>query len=72
MMADEQFQATQQALKVMGQRALTKEERKQRQRALDALGVPPFHQFLPEKELLRRPTEVLQINVGLYCNQASF
>ena len=66
MMADEQFQATQKALKAKGQLALTKEERKQRQRALDALGVPAFQSFvLDGKNLMRRPTQVLQIYQGV-------
>ena len=38
MKTDEQFQLTQKALKAKGQKALTKEERLQRQRALDDLG----------------------------------
>ena len=42
MLSDEDFQAAQRALKAKGQVALTKEERKQRQRALDTLGVPAF------------------------------
>ena len=44
MLSDEDFQAAQRALKAKGQLALTKEERKQRQRALDNLGVPSFSQ----------------------------
>ena len=58
-------------MKVKGQQQLTKEERKQRQRTLDTLGVPPFHKKITEEKLLmRKPTEIFQINVGLYCNQA--
>ena len=38
MLSDEDFIAAQKALKVKGQQQLTKEERKQRQRALDNLG----------------------------------
>ena len=34
------------------------------------LGVPPFHEKVTEKLLTRKPTEIFQINVGLYCNQA--
>ena len=42
MLSDQEFQAAQRALQAKGQLALTKEERKQRQRALDTLGVPAF------------------------------
>jgi len=70
MLSDKDFIAAQKALKAKGQQQLTKEERKQRQRALDTLGVPPFHEKVSEKELTRKPTEIFQINVGLYCNQA--
>ena len=60
-------------MKVKGQQQLTKEERKQRQRTLDTLGVPPFHEKITEERLLmRKPTEIFQINVGLYCNQGGF
>jgi radical SAM/Cys-rich protein len=56
---------------------MTKEERTQRRRALDKLGVPPFAKFVRERteqrevRPLRRTTpSVLQLNIGLYCNQA--
>jgi len=70
MLSDQEFQAAQRALQAKGQLALTKEERKQRQRALDKIGVPSFIQKVGEENLPRRATEVLQLNVGLYCNQA--
>eukprot|EP00093_Oithona_nana_P011141 11141.XXX_772797_774448_1 [CDS] Oithona nana genome sequencing. len=70
MLSDQEFQAAQRALQAKGQLALTKEERKQRQRALDEIGVPSFIQKVGEENLPRRATEVLQLNVGLYCNQA--
>ncbi len=85
MLKDEDFLAAQRALKAKGQAALTKEERKQRQRALDSLGIPPFYEFVRKHTkpveappgaakstmlgLRRRPTETLQLNIGLYCNQ---
>lgn len=70
--ADEEFKLTASRLKEMGQKRLTLEERKVRRRALDELGVPDFHQFLAEKGLAarRKPAEILQLNIGLYCNQA--
>lgn len=53
---------------------LTKEERTARRRALDSLGIPSFAKYLQEKDLgplKRKPTvSVLQLNIGLYCNQA--
>lgn len=71
MLADPEFQAAQKALKEKGQRQLTKEERKQRQRALDDLGVEPFEQLIASHKaaIKRRPTEIFQMNIGLYCNQ---
>mmetsp|Transcript_32260 Transcript_32260/g.63018 ORF Transcript_32260/g.63018 Transcript_32260/m.63018 type:complete len:435 (+) Transcript_32260:156-1460(+) len=69
---DEEHKLTAENLRKMGQTRLTLEERKKRRRALDALGVPSFHQFLKEQgvELEKRELEVLQLNIGLYCNQA--
>ena len=75
---DAEFQDTQERLKTMGAAQMSKEERLQRRRALDDLGIPSFESFLQtqlnseEKVQLKRtkaPT-VLQINIGLYCNQA--
>lgn len=73
MLADPEFQAAQKALKDKGQRQLTKEERKQRQRALDDLGVVPFDELLAnhQSKIKRRPTDIFQMNIGLYCNQVS-
>ena len=52
---------------------LTLEERKQQRRALDKYKIPDFDEFLAEKNLtndfLRTETSVLQVNIGLYCNQ---
>lgn len=75
-----EFKETSEKLKELGQKGMTKEERKKRRRALDSLGVLPFNEFLGQnldKEktvesvtLHRKDPEVLQLNVGLYCNQA--
>jgi radical SAM/Cys-rich protein len=69
---DTDFQDTAQRLQRMGAQAMTKEERTQRRRALDSLGVPEFNTFLKEKgiSILRKSPQVLQVNIGLYCNQA--
>ena len=70
--ADPEFQATAKQLREVGQKRLTLEERKNRRRALDALGVPDFEPFLAR--CLRCPPRdvvaTLQVSVGLYCNQA--
>jgi radical SAM/Cys-rich protein len=75
---DAEFQDTEQRLKSIGAAQMSKEERLKRRRALDDLGIPSFEDFLQnqlqsaEKVTLTRkkaPT-VLQVNVGLYCNQA--
>lgn len=69
---DADFQDTAKRLQSMGAQAMTKEERTQRRRALDSLGVPEFNTFLKQKNisLQRKLPQVLQINIGLYCNQA--
>lgn len=52
---------------------LTLEEKKLQRRALDKYKIPDFDEFLAEKNLtqdfLRTETSVLQVNIGLYCNQ---
>ena len=71
--ADPEFQATAKQLREVGQKRLTLEERKNRRRALDALGVPDFEPFLAQRSLpapRRDVVTTLQVNVGLYCNQA--
>ena len=71
--ADPEFQATAKQLREVGQQRLTLEERKNRRRALDALGVPDFEPFLAQRSLpapRRDVVTTLQVNVGLYCNQA--
>jgi len=50
-----------------------KDELDYRAKALASVGAPPFKQFLKQKgagELLRSDCKVLQLNIGLYCNQA--
>ena len=74
MESDADFQRTLKAYKEKGAAKLTLEEKKERRRQLDALGVPDFFDFLgreleaPSKA--RKSCEVFQLNVGLYCNQA--
>jgi len=73
MQEDEEFQFTVAALKEMGQKKLTREEKKKRARALDNLGVPSFGDFITTKQggaSQRVPATVFQVNIGLYCNQA--
>lgn len=71
---DVDFQETALKLETVGAAQMTKEERTQRRRALDSLGVPDFPTFLSQKindsMVQRSVPEVLQINIGLYCNQA--
>ncbi|XP_060575925.1 uncharacterized protein LOC132733287 [Ruditapes philippinarum] len=78
---NEEFKITAAELKRLGQKKLTREERKKRQRALDYIGIPDFLEFWKEKKLeqgievqdkiLRKNTvELMQVNIGLYCNQA--
>lgn len=69
---DEEHIMTAEALRKLGQERLTKEERVKRRRALDTLGVPSFDEFLAQKKLSleKGKIEILQMNIGLYCNQA--
>jgi len=72
---DAEFQNTRQRMETIGLEGMTKEERTQRRRALTKLGVPPFAKFVREQTagapvLQRKLPTVLQINIGLYCNQA--
>ncbi|GAB4818568.1 hypothetical protein N2152v2_005614 [Parachlorella kessleri] len=70
---DEELAALHARVQQEGQAALTREERQRRQRSLDNLGVPSFSQVLSKSgasPLRRSATKVLQINIGLFCNQA--
>lgn len=70
MQSDELFLETSQKLASLGPKRMSLEERKQRRRALNVLGVPNFRQFVNSNHLFeRKATTVLQINIGLYCNQ---
>jgi len=70
---DEEHMLTADALRKLGQAQLTKEERIKRRRALDTLGVPTFDEFLGQQKLSldKGAIEILQMNIGLYCNQVS-
>lgn len=67
------FAVAETQLREVGRERLTVEERKRRRRALDALGVEGFVPLLASRGL-PAPTKgaltTLQVNVGLYCNQA--
>jgi len=45
----DEFKVTAENLRRLGQKKLTQEERKKRQRALDALGIPDFQDFQKKK-----------------------
>lgn len=74
MKSDTEYQAVKKKYETQGAVAVSKEERALRRRALDVLGIPNFNQFLKQtmktSVLHRRAPTILQINVGLYCNQA--
>ncbi|KAG5175329.1 hypothetical protein JKP88DRAFT_271011 [Tribonema minus] len=69
---DEEFQATAARLRALGAARMTLEEKKLRRRALDELGLPSFQQYLARAGLAvpRATSTILQLNIGLYCNQA--
>ena len=70
--SDSLFLQTEKDLKEFGQTKLTLEERKARHRSLKNLGIPSFSGYLKEKavDMSRKETKILQLNIGLYCNQA--
>ncbi|XP_071955817.1 uncharacterized protein [Antedon mediterranea] len=80
MQNDKEFKINMENIKKYGQKKLTREERKKRQRALNDIGIPSFRDFIKttskseDKDfhgLLRKtPIEIFQLNIGLYCNQA--
>jgi len=78
-----EFQETSRRFKELGLEGMSREEKAQRRRALDSLGIPSFNNFLKKKAkeenggagtndlaIKRGAPELLQLNVGLYCNQA--
>lgn len=70
---DLDFQDTQKRINTIGLEGMSKEERTKRRRALNNLGIPPFAKFLRQQQQTmpkRKSPKVLQINIGLYCNQA--
>ena len=74
METDDDFKITAERLREVGAEKMSLDERKKRRRALDDLGAPPFMEFLAQHgvdhELTRTSPEILQLNIGLYCNQA--
>mmetsp|Transcript_14164 Transcript_14164/g.20932 ORF Transcript_14164/g.20932 Transcript_14164/m.20932 type:complete len:450 (+) Transcript_14164:26-1375(+) len=69
---DAAFQLTAAKLKEIGAKRMTLEEKKKRRRALDQLNLPTFKEYLEQHKLSidRSPSTILQLNIGLYCNQA--
>eukprot|EP00536_Pseudo-nitzschia_multiseries_P008793 jgi/Psemu1/241523/estExt_Genewise1.C_2300040 len=67
---DEDFQSTQKRIQDLGLEGITKEERTQRRRALDKLNGSTATKSVKPYRLHRKSPTVLQINIGLYCNQA--
>jgi hypothetical protein len=78
METDKDFQLTASKLRRVGAKRMSLEERKKRRRALESLGVPDFVEFVQKEApcavaaggMGRAPTEVLQLNIGIYCNMA--
>ena len=84
MQQDEDFLRAAAALKSKGQAALTREEAAARRRSLARLGLPPFASAVERgaaaaaggaaaggaSSLTRSRADTLQLNVGLFCNQA--
>ncbi|GKY97446.1 hypothetical protein MPSEU_000703100 [Mayamaea pseudoterrestris] len=70
---DGEFQSTAARYATQGAAKISSEERANRRRALDSLGIPSFNAFLKQQNVRieRKPDPtLLQLNIGLYCNQA--
>jgi sulfatase maturation enzyme AslB (radical SAM superfamily) len=70
---DGDFAASAKQLREVGRERLSIEERKRRRRALDSLGIESFASHLHSRGLpapVKASPTTLQVNVGLYCNQA--
>lgn len=84
METDTEFQELAKKISKVGVEGMAREERAKRRRALDELGVPNFMQFVVTQDeeenvhdghiknnrLYRSHPTILQLNIGLYCNQA--
>ncbi|KAI2514197.1 DUF3641-containing protein [Fragilaria crotonensis] len=75
MKSDDDFQAMVKRTNEIGVAGMAIEERTNRRRALDSLGIPEFKTFMGQQmnndgSLHRHEPQILQINIGLYCNQA--
>eukprot|EP00238_Polyblepharides_amylifera_P008311 CAMPEP_0196588764 /NCGR_PEP_ID=MMETSP1081-20130531/61663_1 /TAXON_ID=36882 /ORGANISM="Pyramimonas amylifera, Strain CCMP720" /LENGTH=380 /DNA_ID=CAMNT_0041911369 /DNA_START=178 /DNA_END=1320 /DNA_ORIENTATION=+ len=73
MKSDPELQRITKELQEKGQKQLTKEERTKRRRALEGLGLPGFNEILKTSSiepLKHLPSRIMQINIGLFCNQA--
>lgn len=70
---DGDFAAAAKQLREVGRERLSIQERKRRRRALDSLGIESFASHLQSRGLdvpIKASPTTLQVNVGLYCNQA--
>eukprot|EP00241_Pyramimonas_parkeae_P006396 CAMPEP_0114251346 /NCGR_PEP_ID=MMETSP0058-20121206/15220_1 /TAXON_ID=36894 /ORGANISM="Pyramimonas parkeae, CCMP726" /LENGTH=416 /DNA_ID=CAMNT_0001365139 /DNA_START=105 /DNA_END=1355 /DNA_ORIENTATION=+ len=70
---DPELQRIANDLQQKGQQQLTKQERTLRRRTLEGLGLPNFNDKLKATQvppLEHLPSTILQVNIGLYCNQA--
>ncbi|KAL6753379.1 Fe-S oxidoreductase [Haematococcus lacustris] len=70
---DAEFQQHLADLAARGQLELSREERKRRQRSLERINTPSFYSVCQANgvpPLVRGSARTLQLNIGLYCNQA--
>ncbi|CAG9466422.1 unnamed protein product [Pedinophyceae sp. YPF-701] len=73
MEGDAELQAVLKSIEEEGQAALTKREQRGRQRSLEKLNMPNFSKACADAgvtPLKRGAAKILQLNIGLYCNQA--
>ena len=71
--SDEELQELHEKILQVGQAALSKEEDEMRKKSLSKLGLPGFKAMCESQNvspLKRGPAKTLQLNIGLYCNQA--
>lgn len=75
MKEDEEFIEIQNKMSTIGLKGMAKEERLKRNKALHNLGLPSFSYYIKkdhdiQETLKKKECKILQINIGLFCNQA--
>jgi len=74
MKEDPEFLSVQNQMSTIGLKGMAKLEREKRNKALSNLGIPSFASYIKQNHgisaLKKQECKILQINIGLFCNQA--